>query len=260
MSAPDPVPALAGKTVVVTGAARGIGEAVAAAVLDAGGAVALLDLDAGGADTAARLAARGRAYFFPCDVRSLAQVEQAVGAARDALGAVDGLVNNAGINAYYDAVVMEEEDWERVFAVDLKAAWLLAKATLPDLIERRGAIVNMSSIQARMTIEGFFPYAAAKAGLEGLTRSLALDYAAAGVRVNAVAPGYTDTFLVREWLGSHPDPQATLESVLASIPMRRIAQPSEIASVVVFLLSEQASAITGATIAVDCGLGVRFAT
>jgi len=253
-------PALADKTVLVTGGARGIGEAVAEAVLGAGGAVALLDLDAAGEDTAARLAGRGEARFFPCDVRSLEQVEQAVSAARLAFGPVDGLVNNAGINAYFDAIAMEEEDWERVFAVDLKAAWLLAKATLPDLIARKGAIVNMSSIQARLTIAGFFPYAAAKAGLEGLTRSLALDYAAAGVRVNAVAPGYTDTFLVREWLGRQPDPAATLETVLASIPMRRIAEPREIASVVVFLLSEQASAVSGATIAVDCGLGVRYAT
>ncbi len=169
-------------------------------------------------------------------------------------------MNNAGVNAYFDAVAMAEDDWESVFAVDLKAAWMLAKATLPGLIERRGAIVNMSSIQARLTIEGFFPYAAAKAGLEGLTRSLALDYAPAGVRVNAVAPGYTDTQLVREWLALQPDSRAALENVLARVPLGRIAEPREIAEVVVFLLSERASAITGATIAVDCGLGARFAT
>ncbi len=250
--------ALQGKSVLVTGGARGIGAGIAEAVVEEGGAVALLDLDPAGAETAARLG--GDAHFFACDVRSLAEVERAVAEAEQALGGLEGLVNNAGINAYFDAVAMTEEDWDTVFAVDLKSAWMLAKATLPGLIERRGAIVNISSIQASLTIEGFFPYAAAKAGLEGLTRSLALDYAAVGVRVNAVAPGYTETRLVREWLDMQPDPQAALDSVLTKIPMRRIATPREIGNVVVFLLSEQASAITGATVAVDCGLGVRYAS
>jgi NAD(P)-dependent dehydrogenase (short-subunit alcohol dehydrogenase family) len=251
---------LPGKSVLVTGAARGIGAAVAEAIVSEGGAVALLDLDPAGAEVATRLADRGAAYFFECDVRSLEQVERAVTEATRALGALEGLVNNAGINAYFDAVAMGEDDWERVFAVDLKAAWLLAKAALPALIERRGAIVNMSSIQARLTIEGFFPYAAAKAGLEGLTRSLALDYAPSGVRVNAVAPGYTDTYLVREWLDRQPDPEAALADVLARIPLGRMATPREVAEVVVFLLSDRASAVTGATFAVDSGLGVRFAS
>jgi len=242
--------------VLVTGGARGIGAAIAEAVVDEGGSVALLDLDHAGAETAAGLGAR----FFACDVRSLEEVERAVGEAVHALGGLDGLVNNAGVNAYFDAVEMTEDDWDTVFAVDLKAAWLVAKAALPALLERRGAIVNISSIQARLTIAGFFPYAAAKAGLEGLTRSLALDYAARGVRVNAVAPGYTDTRLVREWLDRQPDPEAARESVLEKIPMGRISTPREIGNVVAFLLSEHASAITGATIAVDAGLGIRYAT
>ncbi len=251
---------LSGKAVLVTGAARGIGAAVAEAALDEGASVALLDIDAAGELTAARLAERGAAHFYRCDVRSLAQVERAVAAAVGTLGPLDGLVNNAGINAYFDAVEMGEDDWESVFSVDLKAAWMLARAALPGLIERRGAIVNMSSIHARLTLEGFFPYAAAKAGLEGLTRSLALEYARAGVRVNAVAPGYTDTDLLREWLALQADEQAVLASVLRQIPLARITEPREIADLVVFLLSERASAITGATIAVDCGLGARFAT
>ncbi len=250
--------ALAGKSVLVTGAARGIGAGIAEAVVDEGGAVALLDLDPAGAETAARLG--DAAHYFACDVRSLAEVERAVAEAESALGGLDGLVNNAGINAYFDAVEMTEEDWDTVFAVDLKAAWMLAKATLPGLIERRGSIVNISSIQASLTIEGFFPYAAAKAGLEGLTRSLALEYAPQGVRVNAVAPGYTDTRLLREWLDQQPDPQAALDSVLGKIPMRRVSTPREIGNVVAFLLSDQSSAITGATIAVDGGLGVLFAS
>ncbi|MEP6811592.1 MAG: SDR family oxidoreductase [Actinomycetota bacterium] len=249
---------LAGKSVLVTGAARGIGAGIAEAVVAAGGAVALLDIDPAGVETAAGL--DGDAHFFPCDVRSLAEVERAVGEAEQALGGLDGLVNNAGVNAYFDAVAMTEDEWDSVFAVDLKAAWMLAKAALPGLIDRRGAIVNISSIQARLTLHGFFPYAAAKSGLEGLTRSLALDYAASGVRVNAVAPGYTDTRLVQEWLGLQDDPEGTLQNVLTNIPLGRMAAPREIGNAVVFLLSEEASAITGETLAVDCGTGARFAT
>jgi NAD(P)-dependent dehydrogenase (short-subunit alcohol dehydrogenase family) len=254
------VNALEGKSVLVTGAARGIGAAVAEAVVDEGGSVALLDIDPTGADTAAGLSDRGAAHFFACDVRSLEEVERVVADAERVLGGLDGLVNNAGVNAYFDAVAMTEDDWDSVFAVDLKAAWMLAKAALPGLIERRGAIVNVSSIQGQLTLRGFFPYAAAKAGLEGLTRSLALEYAPAGVRVNAVAPGYTETRLVREWLDLQDDPSAALESVLAAIPLGRIADPREIGNAIVFLLSDKASAITGATLAVDCGVGVRFAT
>ena len=251
---------LEGKAVLVTGAARGIGAAIADAVIAEGGAVALLDVAPACAETATLLGERGAAHFFQCDVRNVEDVERAVAGAEAAIGALDGLVNNAGINAYFDAVAMTEQDWDSVFAVDLKAAWLLAKATLPSLIARRGAIVNISSIQARLTLRGFFPYAAAKAGLEGLTRSLALDYAPAGVRVNAVAPGYTNTYLVQEWLGLQDDPAATLESVLANIPLGRMAEPREVGNVVAFLLGDGASAITGATIAVDCGTGARFAT
>jgi NAD(P)-dependent dehydrogenase (short-subunit alcohol dehydrogenase family) len=251
---------LAGKAVLVTGAARGIGAAIAEAVVEAHGAVALLDVNPAGEEVAERLAERGKARFFRCDVRSFEEVDRAVTDAIGALGGLDGLVNNAGVNAYFDAVEMDENDWESVFAVDLKAPWLLAKAALPKLIERNGAIVNISSLQAHLTIRGFFPYAAAKAGLEGLTRSLALDYAPHGVRVNAVAPGYTDSYLLQEWLDQQPEPERALAGVNEATPIGRLVDPSEVADVVVFLLSERASAVTGATVAVDGGIGVRFAT
>lgn len=251
---------LTGKAVLVTGAARGIGAAIAEAVVAADGAVALLDFNPAGQEVADLLAERGTAHFFQCDVRSFAEVDRAVTSAIDALGGLDGLVNNAGINAYFDAVEMDEDDWESVFAVDLKAPWLLAKAALPRLLERRGAIVNMSSLQAHLTIRGFFPYAAAKAGLEGLTRSLALDYAPHGVRVNAVAPGYTDSYLLQEWLDRQPDRERALAGIHEATPIGRLVAPSEVAEVVVFLLSDRASAVTGATVAVDGGIGVRFAT
>ena len=235
------VSALDGKSVLVTGAARGIGAAVAEAVVEEGGAVALLDIDPAGADTAARLADRGSARFFPCDVRSLEEVERAVADAEHALGGLDGLVNNAGVNAYFDAVAMTEDDWDSVFAVDLKAAWMLAKAALPGLIERRGAVVNISSIQARLTLRGFFPYAAAKAGLEGLTRSLALEYALGGrARQRGGAGVHQDP--PRAGVARPPGRSGGGAGRVCSpsIPLGRMAEPREIGNAVVFLLSDQA--------------------
>ena len=131
--------------------------------------------------------------------------------------------------------------------------------TLPHLLDRPGAaVVNISSIHARLTVPGMFPYAAAKAGLEGLTRSLALDYGPRGLRVNAVAPGFTRTRLVEEWLEQQPDAGAARREILERHPLGRFAEPADVAEVVAFLLSDASRAVTGATVAVDCGLGVRF--
>jgi len=156
---------------------------------------------------------------------------------------------------------MSESDWDRVFAVDLKGAWLCAKHALPPMIRaRRGSIVNIASIHAHLTIAGMFPYAAAKSGLVGLTRSLALEYGPVGIRVNAVLPGYTRTRLVEEWMSKQPDPAETERRTLANHPLRRIATPAEIANLVAFVASDEASAITGASLAADCGLSVMFAS
>jgi NAD(P)-dependent dehydrogenase (short-subunit alcohol dehydrogenase family) len=156
---------------------------------------------------------------------------------------------------------MTEAEWDRVFAVDLKGAWLCAKHALP-LMKRagRGSIVNIASIHATLTIAGMFPYAAAKAGIVGLTRSLALEYAPLGIRVNAVLPGYTRTRLVEEWFKTQPDPAEAERRALALHPLRRIATPAEIANLVAFVASDEASAITGASLAADCGLGIMYAT
>ena len=250
-------------TAVVTGAANGIGEAIALRLAADGAAVALLDVDIeNGSRVVDALTEAGHtAMFIATDVRDAAQVAHAIRTIDAAYGRLDALVNNAGINAYFDAVTMTDRDWDDVFAVDLKAAWLLSRATLPHLLEsERGAIVNISSIHARLTTAGMFPYAAAKAAVEGLTRSLALDYAAQGVRVNAVAPGWTHTALVKEWLSRQPDPASAIEAVTAVHPLGYLAEPVDVAAVVAFLLRPESRAVTGAVYAVDCGLSARFAT
>ena len=169
-------------------------------------------------------------------------------------------MNNAGVNAYFDPVQMTTDDWETVFAIDLRAAWMCAKYALPALCASgHGAIVNVASIHALMTTEGMFPYAAAKSGLLGLSRSLALEYADRGVRVNAICPGYVDTRLVREWVERQPDPDI-VEQVLAQLPLGRFGRPDEIAGLIAFLCSDDATYITGATFSIDGGLSARFAS
>ncbi len=186
---------LDGKIAIVTGGARGIGRAIVEKFALEGATVAVFDVLG---DAGPRV-----------DVTVDADVAAGVRRVEHEFGRVDVLVNNAGVNAYYDATAMTEAEWERVFAVDLKGAWLCAKHVLPGMAQRgRGAIVNIASIHASLTIAGMFPYAAAKSGLVGLSRSLALDYAPKGIRVNVVSPGWTRTHLVDEWFARQPDPAA----------------------------------------------------
>jgi len=251
---------LEGRVVLITGAARGIGQAVAFEVARQGADVALLDLDPQVEHVADDVRSVGVATAAEvCDLRDEDAIARAVESAASRLGSLDGVVNNAGVNAYFDATTMSAAAWDETFSVDLKGAWLVLKYALPHLLERPSpAVVNISSIHARLTLPEMFPYAGAKAGLEGITRSLALDYGPQNLRVNAVAPGFTRTRLVEEWLNRQEDPKQTRREVLQRHPLGRIAEPEDVATVVAFLLGEGARAITGATIAVDCGLGVRF--
>jgi len=252
---------LAGKVALVTGGARGIGRAIVEKFAEEGARVTFVDLD----DVAGREVVRGVGSeiveFRHADVTAESDVRRAIEAVAGARGTIDVLVNNAGVNAYFDATEMTEAEWDRVFAVDLKGAWLCAKHTLRAMKRAgRGSIVNIASIHATLTMAGMFPYAAAKSGIVGLTRSLALDYAPMGIRVNAVLPGWTRTRLVEDWFAMQPNPVEAERHVLDVHPLRRIATPAEIANLVAFVASDEASAITGAALAADCGLGIRFAT
>ncbi|MEV0273394.1 MAG: SDR family oxidoreductase [Hamadaea sp.] len=239
---------LAGEVVVVTGGAQGIGAAIAAAAERHGARVGVIDLHP-----------TTDWYAVQADVSDAKAVDEAFRALTAELGPVTVLVNNAGRNAYFDPVTMTEDQWETVFAVDLKSAWLCAKAVLPPMIAaRKGSIVNISSLHSSLTSRGMFPYAAAKSGLVGLTRSLALEVAEHGVRVNAVSPGYVRTPLVQDFFDRSPDPELE-RRVLDAQPLGRIGTPEEVADVVCFLASPYASYVTGANWAVDGGLGARFA-
>ncbi|MCX6434217.1 MAG: SDR family oxidoreductase [Actinobacteria bacterium] len=240
--------------VVVTGGSQGIGRATVEACLRGGSAVVSLDLVEGGPPSEV-----GEFVHISCDVTDEGRVASAMADLAERFDVIDGLVNNAGANVFEDPATMEIADWDRLFALDLRASWLCAKHAYPLLLRsNRASIVNVSSIHAKLTVPGMFPYAAAKSGLEGLTRSLALEWGDRGIRVNAVAPGFTRTQLVIDWLAMQQDPVAAVERLNSQIALGRMSEPSEIASVIAFLLGSESSAMTGAVVPVDGGHSIRY--
>lgn len=250
---------LDGEHVLVTGGSRGIGAAIVEEALAEGARVSIIDIEeAAGKAFAASLGADSRVYFARGDIRVADEIKAFHTAAVAKLGPVTGLVNNAGRNSNADPVTMTEAQWDDVFSVDLKSAWLCAREVLPAMIaSKRGAIVNIASVHADHTFPGYFPYAAAKSGLVGLTRSLALEVGPHQIRVNALSPGWTETRLVAEYFATQP--ASMRQQVLDVHPMGRIGTAAEIANCAVFLLSDEASFVTGANWRVDGGMGARFA-
>jgi NAD(P)-dependent dehydrogenase (short-subunit alcohol dehydrogenase family) len=250
---------LDGEIAIVTGGARGIGQAIVEVFVARGAQVVFCDLDPDLGD-AVESRLDGRAKFVRADVSAEADVAAMAETCTQTYGAATILVSNAGVNANFDATTMTGDEWDRFMGVDLKSAWLGAKYVLPHMREvGRGAIVNVASMHALATLEGFFPYAAAKSGLVGMTRSLALDWGPHGIRVNAVAPGYIRTRLVQDSIDRNPDPAAAEASMVKGIALRRIGEPVEIANVIRFLASDEASYVSGTTIHIDGGVTARRA-
>lgn len=253
--------ALEGRVAFVTGGARGIGRACVERLQAAGASVLFCDLDGEAAREveAALVGGVAPVVAVTCDVTVEDEVAAAEAMATDRFGSLDIVVANAGIDVPYDAATMTEPEWDAYLAIDLKSVWFSAKHALPGMRHRRrGSIVNIASIHAFVTSRGKFPYAATKSGVVGLTRSLALDEGHHGIRVNAVCPGYTRTRMVMDGITSADDPAQAERDMLAIHPLGRIAEPIEIANVVAFLASDEASFITGASILVDGGLSARF--
>ena len=253
---------LGGAVAIVTGGSRGIGRATVERLGRAGARIAFCGRDAAaGADALDGFTEAGlETAFFPCDVGDEASVQGFVAAARDRFGPASILINNAGVNAIHDAETMTSEQWDAFFATDLKSAWLTVKYVLPDMkAARGGSIVNVSSIHGFVTTPNFFPYAAAKSGLLGLTRSMALDFGPWGIRVNCVAPGFVRTRLVQESIDRFPDAAVAEQEMVRGVALGRIGEPAEIAEVIAFLASPAAGYVTGASLLVDGGLTARRA-
>jgi 3-oxoacyl-[acyl-carrier protein] reductase len=242
---------LEGKIVLVTGASRGIGKAIAD-MLGAQGATVIgtATSDAGAAAISQRFAEQGVQGEGMClDVADDESVEQVVKAIADKYGAVTVLVNNAGITRDNLLMRMKPEDWNSVVDTNLTSVYRVAKACLRAMMKARtGRIINIASVVGASGNAGQTNYAAAKAGMFGFTKSLAQEVGSRGITVNAVAPGFIDTDMTREL------PEQQREALLAAIPLARLGQPEEIASVVAFLASDAAAYVTGETIHVNGGM------
>ncbi|HYZ24043.1 MAG TPA: 3-oxoacyl-[acyl-carrier-protein] reductase [Rhodopila sp.] len=241
---------LDGKAALVTGASGGIGAAIARALHRQGAAVVLSGTRRDALDAlAAELAER--AFVCPADLRDAAEPEALVGTAEAAAGPLHVLVNNAGMTRDMLALRMSDQDWQAVLDVDLSAPFRLARAALRGMVRRRaGRIINISSIVGATGNAGQANYAAAKAGLVGMSKALAQEVASRGITVNVVAPG----FVVTAMTDALAEAQKT--RLAESIPLRRLGQPDDIAAAVAYLASDEAGWVTGATLHVNGGMAM----
>jgi len=245
------------KTALVTGGAKGIGLAISQELVALGWNVVVTGRDAAAIDTAvAGLASGpGKAIGRVMDVRDRTSIDSVIADTRSEFGSLDSLINCAGVIIRNESEVLSEADWETVIDTDLSGVFKCSQAAFTDLEKAKGAtIVNVGSIAGSVGIAGRAGYTAAKAGLEGLTRTLGLEWADRDIRVNAVAPGWTRTEMVA---GGIKDGRLSEAALTSRIPQKRLAEPSEIAKVVLFLMSSDSSYITGQTITVDGGITIN---
>jgi len=250
---------LKGEHLFITGGAAGIGEAIVLGAVKEGAKVSFVDIDEVKSNALVeKLTKEGhQVQFQKADVSKFETFKVGFDNLVSKFGPVTIAVSNAGRNSYADAVEYADTEWNDFFALDLKSSWYLAKLCLPSMrAAKYGSIVNISSIHGRLSRPNFFPYSAAKHGIVGLSRNLALDEGKYGIRINSVSPGTTATPLLKSYMEAFPDEKAHALSVS---PNGRFGSPEEIANVVLFVLSKDASFVTGADLMVDGALHARYA-
>ncbi len=251
---------LAGKRIFVTGAAQGIGLAIAKAFLREEAALYLIDRDAALLEREAMLMSQagGDVSWTAADITDAAAIAAAVAEAAKAIGPINALVNNAGVNVFNEPLETSDEDWSRCFDINLKGAWNCCKAVLPGMIGAGGGVIlNIASTHAFTIIPHTFPYPLAKHALLGMTKSLGLEYAPKNIRVNALAPGYVSTQKVIDYWNGFADPDAARAETMKLHPGGRIASPEEIAMAAVFMISDECPFMNATCLTIDGGLSVQ---
>jgi len=258
MSSPDRIGSfrLDRKTCIVTGAGSGIGQAIAELFAEAGGNVIVADIKKPTADETVRRieAAGGQGIALEADVADPASCERLVTEALAQTGRVDALVNNAGLGHVGTILTTAPEDLQRLWSVNLVGAYHLCRQVLPHMLKAgRGSIVNLGSIAGVMGMEDRFAYTVTKHAIVGMTRAMAMDLGASGVRVNAICPGRTLTPFVEARMKEYPDPEKFEKQLSAPHTLKRMADPAEIASLALYLASDASSFVTGAAMMIDGG-------
>lgn len=239
---------LSGKTALVTGSTRGIGHAIAVALAECGARVAVVGRDKSRADQVAA-SLGGGAQGFACDVKEIAQVTALIEDVEKTFGSIDILVNNAGLTRDNIMLRLKDEDWDAVLNVNLRSAFASIRAATRGMMKRRsGRIINIASVVGIIGNKGQTNYSASKAGLIGLTKSVAREFASRGILANVVAPGFIET----DMTGALTSQQR--EQLSSQIPLERLGSPQDVAAAVVFLASDLSSYITGQVLVVDGGM------
>ena len=243
--------------VVVTGGAKGIGGACVKAFTEGGAKVCILDIDQAGQEFADTLG--GDTFFIHCDVSKEDEVKTAFKKIEKKLGAVEVLVNNAGIQRYSTVTETSEEEWDLVMNVNLKSAFLCSKYAIPMMVNnKKGCVINVASVQSFISQKNVAPYTTSKTALLGLTRSIAVDYAP-NIRSVAVCPGTVDTPMFRNSIQESPNPDEVLEECNEMHLVKRICSSEEVGELITYLASDKAGFITGQAIRIDGGLGITIA-
>ena len=242
--------------VVVTGGAKGIGGACVKAFTEGGAKVCILDIDQAGQEFADTLG--DDTFFIHCDVSKEDEVKTAFKKIEKKLGAVEVLVNNAGIQRYSTVTETSEEEWDLVMNVNLKSAFLCSKYAIPMMVNnKKGCVINVASVQSFISQKNVAPYTTSKTALLGLTRSIAVDYAP-NIRSVAVCPGTVDTPMLRNSIQESPNPDAVLEECNEMHLVKRICSSDEVGELITYLASDKAGFITGQAIRIDGGLGITI--
>ena len=249
------------KIVIVTGAASGIGEKTAIKFANEGAKVVIADINKEMGNIVADQIKKdnGEALFVETNVAEFISVDNMVSQTLDTFGIPDVLINNAGINVFGEPLNMSDSEWKRAFSVDLDGVWFGCKAVLPHMLKKnKGSIVNVASVHGIQIIPNCFPYPVAKHGVIGLTKALAVDYAAKGIKINSISPGYIETPIIDRFFNTKPDPIAARKEAENHQPIKRMGTTDEIANTIMFMSSDECNYMIGANIVVDGGITLRM--